>query len=109
MLLGAAGLGASVSPLATLAQAFLPTPRQAEGPFYPLRLPGDQDNDLVSVKGAQGTAKGEIAHLSGRILDANGRPLRGVRVEIWLRGAITPLATVLEPMRTPICRDLAIP
>ena len=83
LVLGGVGLGASFSPLATLAQAFLPTPRQAEGPFYPLRLPGDQDNDLVSVKGAQGTAKGEIAHLSGRILDANGRPLRGVRVEIW--------------------------
>ena len=69
--------------MATLAQAYLTTPRQAEGPFYPPRLPTDQDNDLVSVKGAHGTAKGEVTHLSGRVLDANARPLRGVRVEIW--------------------------
>lgn len=59
------------------------TPRQTEGPFYPINLPADQDNDLVTVKGAASPAKGEVTHLSGRVLDANGRPIRGVRVEIW--------------------------
>ena len=81
--LGGAALGLAVAPLPLLAQAVLLTPRQTEGPFYPPKLPVDQDNDLVSVKGASGRAKGEITHLSGRILDARGRPLRSVRVEIW--------------------------
>ncbi|MFM9972202.1 MAG: intradiol ring-cleavage dioxygenase [Burkholderiales bacterium] len=70
-------------PLMALAQAYLPTPRQTEGPFYPVKLPADHDSDLVNVKGANGMAKGEVTHLSGRILDAQGRPLQGVRVEIW--------------------------
>jgi protocatechuate 3,4-dioxygenase beta subunit len=83
LLTGSLALGAGCSPLIAMAQNYLPTPRQTEGPFYPVRLPADQDNDLVSVKGASGIAKGEVTHLSGRILDANGRPLRGVRVEIW--------------------------
>lgn len=83
LLLGSAALGLSSLPAAAFAQAMLLTPRQTEGPFYPPRLPADQDNDLVSVKGAKTRALGEIAHVSGRILDAGGRPLRGVRVEIW--------------------------
>lgn len=84
-----AALSAGMAPLAAVSQlpvqrqAPLPTPRQTEGPFYPLSLPADADNDLVSVRGAPGLAKGEVTHLSGRILDANGRPLGGVRVEIW--------------------------
>jgi len=82
MVLGALAAVAG-SPLAALSQALLQTPSQTEGPFYPVRLPADQDNDLVVVKGAQGIAKGEITHLQGRVLDANGRPLQGVRVEIW--------------------------
>lgn len=82
LLLASAAFGVASTPLPLLAQALL-TPRQTEGPFYPPRLPADQDSDLASVKGAAGRAKGEIAHLSGRVLDAHGRPLRAVRVEIW--------------------------
>ena len=59
------------------------TPRQGEGPFYPRRLPADADNDLVNVAGRPKRAAGDIAHVSGRVLDTNGRPLDGVRVEIW--------------------------
>ena len=40
----------------TLPAAQLLTPRQTEGPFYPLRLPLDSDNDLVVVDGASGRA-----------------------------------------------------
>ena len=63
--------------------SYLLTPAQTEGPFYPRQPLADQDNDLTRIKGASGRAKGEITHLSGRILDANGRSIRGVRVEIW--------------------------
>lgn len=59
------------------------TPRQTEGPFYPDHLPLDTDNDLIVVNDTTTPAMGEITHLSGRILDARGEPLRNVLVEIW--------------------------
>lgn len=65
------------------AAELLRTPPQTQGPFYPLRLPLDSDNDLVMVKGASGLAKGEISHVVGRVLDERGRPIDRARVEIW--------------------------
>ncbi len=59
------------------------TPRQTAGPFYPLSIPADSDNDLVQVSGHNGTAKGTVSYVSGHILDPDGRTLSGVRVEIW--------------------------
>jgi protocatechuate 3,4-dioxygenase beta subunit len=59
------------------------TPRQTAGPFYPRELPLDNDNNLVQVAGHQAPAGGEITDLHGQLLDRNGRPLGGVRVEIW--------------------------
>jgi protocatechuate 3,4-dioxygenase beta subunit len=60
-----------------------PTPLQTPGPFYPLTFPQDSDNDLVHVAGHTSTAKGSITRITGRILDPNGRPVTGARVEIW--------------------------
>lgn len=60
-----------------------PTPPQTAGPFYPLSIPSDSDNDLVQVAGHNRTAKGTVAYVNGHILDLNGRPLSGARVEIW--------------------------
>jgi protocatechuate 3,4-dioxygenase beta subunit len=59
------------------------TPRQTEGPFYPNKLPLDTDNDLLIVNESITPAVGEVTHLTGRILDANGHPLRNTLVEIW--------------------------
>ena len=59
------------------------TPRQTEGPFYPDHLPLDTDNDLIIVNDALTPAVGEITHLSGRLLDAKGDPIRNALVEIW--------------------------
>jgi protocatechuate 3,4-dioxygenase beta subunit len=59
------------------------TPRQTEGPFYPDRLPLDTDNDLLIVNDAITPAVGEVTHLTGRILDAKGDPVRNALVEIW--------------------------
>jgi protocatechuate 3,4-dioxygenase beta subunit len=59
------------------------TPRQTEGPFYPVRLPLDTDNDLLVVNDTITPAVGDVTHLSGRILDARGNPIRNVLVEIW--------------------------
>ena len=59
------------------------TPRQTEGPFYPKDWTGDIDNDLVLVQGEAAKALGQVTHVSGKILDASGVPVREARVEIW--------------------------
>ena len=52
------------------------TPAQTEGPFYPDKLPLDTDNDLLIINDSITPAVGEITHLTGRILDADGSPVR---------------------------------
>lgn len=79
----AAGLGVVVPRWSALASGLSPTPRQGAGPFYPDKLPLDDDNDLVTVKGQPRMAKGEVVHVFGRVLDETGRALSGFRVEIW--------------------------
>ncbi len=59
------------------------TPSTSEGPFYPVRMPSDDDADLVRVEGAVREAGGDILHLAGRVIDANARPIAGARIEIW--------------------------
>jgi protocatechuate 3,4-dioxygenase beta subunit len=59
------------------------TPRQTEGPFYPNKLPLDTDNDLLIVNDSITPAVGEVTHLSGRVLDMKGNPLKNALVEIW--------------------------
>src|SRR5262249_36487655 len=65
------------------AEELVRTPRQTEGPFYPDHLPLDTDNDLLIINDSITPAVGEITHLSGRILGANGSPIRNAVVEIW--------------------------
>jgi protocatechuate 3,4-dioxygenase beta subunit len=59
------------------------TPAQTEGPYYPDRLPLDTDNDLIIINKSITPAVGAITHLSGKILDARGEPLKGAVIEIW--------------------------
>jgi protocatechuate 3,4-dioxygenase beta subunit len=59
------------------------TPAQTEGPFYPDKLPLDTDNDLIIVNNSITPAVGTVTHLSGKILDAKGNPVRNALVEIW--------------------------
>jgi protocatechuate 3,4-dioxygenase beta subunit len=68
---------------ASHAQLLDPTPRDMRGPFYPDRLPADQDADLTKVAGREGSARGLPLTLEGRVLDRQGKPLPGIRVEIW--------------------------
>ena len=80
--MAALGIGGALRP-SSLAAALLPTPAQTTGPFYPLTLPLDSDNDLVRVAGHTKSAGGIVTHVGGRVLDLNGQPIRGARVEIW--------------------------
>lgn len=59
------------------------TPRQTEGPFYPDQLPLDTDNDLLLLNNDTTPAVGEVTHLSGKVVDAQGNPIRNALVEIW--------------------------
>src|SRR5919204_2337675 len=63
--------------------ALVRTPRQTEGPFYPNQLPLDTDNDLLIINDSITPAVGQVTHLSGRILDAKGDPVRNALIEIW--------------------------
>jgi protocatechuate 3,4-dioxygenase beta subunit len=82
--LGALALGASAfTARGAFAEELERTPRVQEGPFYPTRLPLDTDNDLLIINDAITPAVGEITHLSGRILDTRGGPIRNALVEIW--------------------------
>src|SRR5438034_6417847 len=65
------------------AEELMRTPRQTEGPFYPDKLPLDTDNDLIIVNDGITPAIGDVTHLSGRVLDAKGSPIRDALVEIW--------------------------
>src|SRR3954447_25674284 len=69
------------------AAQLLRTPRQTEGPFYPQQRPAGIDNDLVHVAGQEGVASGELTTVDGTVQDPAGRPLSGVRVEIWQANA----------------------
>jgi protocatechuate 3,4-dioxygenase beta subunit len=73
-----------VAPAICLAQgpALRATPRQTEGPFYPVVLPQDSDHDLLN-NGAARYAHGHPAWVQGVVTDLRGRPLAGAMVEIW--------------------------
>lgn len=80
--LAAAGL-ALPGRLFAQADRLLATPRQTAGPFYPVRFPADVDNDLVVLRGEAARAEGVVAHIAGRVLGLDGRPVEGATVEIW--------------------------
>ena len=65
------------------AEALQQTPAQTEGPFYPDHLPLDTDNDLVTVNDSTTPALGVVTWLSGKLLNAQGEPIRNGLVEIW--------------------------
>jgi len=79
---GAIGTAALFTP-GVFAEQLVQTPLQTEGPFYPDKLPLDTDNDLLTINDAITPAVGEVTHLSGRILDKRGEPIRNATVEIW--------------------------
>ncbi|MBL8705961.1 MAG: hypothetical protein JNM30_14005 [Rhodospirillales bacterium] len=81
--LAVATLSSGALPRLARAASLTPTPRQTEGPFYPVAIPADADNDLVKVAGRGREASGTLLRLQGRVLDVNGRPVAGSTVEIW--------------------------
>lgn len=65
------------------AERFVKTPEDSEGPFYPLTVHQDEDNDLVHVAGRSKPAQGDILNLSGVVLNTKGEPQKNLVIEIW--------------------------
>jgi protocatechuate 3,4-dioxygenase beta subunit len=74
-----------LSPIrSALAQAALRrTQDQILGPFYPIMSQPNRTGDLTRVPGGSGRAKGQLLIVRGRVLNPEGRPVKGAEVEIW--------------------------
>src|SRR5947207_15469463 len=68
-----------------LAEALTTSPIVTQGPYYPLanNIPLDKDNDLVQLNDNLTIAAGIVSYVSGRVLDANGSPVKNALVELW--------------------------
>jgi len=82
LFLGSVGATLFTTP-GLFAEELTRTPAQTEGPFYPNKLPLDTDNDLLIINDGITPGVGEITHLTGKILDEKGNPVRNALVEIW--------------------------
>ncbi len=64
-----------------------PTAEEIIGPFFPTRLPADQDNDLTVATGRPARALGQVLYLSGRVTNRRGEPVQNAELEIWQANA----------------------
>src|SRR5439155_4307888 len=80
---GAGGLAFAGRFEAAFAQGLKPTPGEILGPFYPVIKTVEQGADLTVVPGKLGRAAGQIIHVMGRVLNVQGDPIKGARVELW--------------------------
>ena len=70
------------------AQVDMPTtPSTILGPYYPVIRPVERDTDLTRLRGHRLGAKGQVIHVTGRVLNQRGEPLRGAQVELWQANA----------------------
>lgn len=84
VILGVAAMSALPWTILTAEERLLdPTPADAEGPFYPVEIPADSDNDLLRIVGRDASARGQLTYLHGRVSDRAGQRIDGARVEIW--------------------------
>lgn len=68
-------------------QILMQTPENALGPFYPTIKPLEMDADLTMMRGHARRAEGKIVHLTGRVLNVRGEPIKGARMELWQANA----------------------
>lgn len=85
--LSAAALAAACAQVEGEADPQLATPAETEGPFFPTDINVERDADLTRLAGASARAAGQIIEVRGRVLDRDGRPVAGARVELWQANA----------------------
>ena len=79
----ATGLAATATlllPAARASQSLAKTPRDTEGPFYPV---APRDNDTNDLLGAMTEPRGDILRLNGLLSDTGGAPVPGAIIDIW--------------------------
>lgn len=81
--LSALALGASRVFSATTLDTCEATPKQPEGPFYPIADQDDKNTDLTVVTGKTQMAQGIIIYLAGTVIDQTCAPVANAIVEIW--------------------------
>ncbi|MGO4551751.1 hypothetical protein AB4059_11690 [Lysobacter sp. 2RAF19] len=85
--LSGVGVLALASPWGEAIAALAATPAQTPGPFRPQPPPLESDADLTRVEGAKAPAEGQIIQVAGRVVDVDGKPIRGASIEIWQANA----------------------
>lgn len=65
----------------------IPTPKEVEGPFYPVVDQKDKDADMTKIAGHNGLAKGQHIVISGSIKDTSGHPIENASIDIWQANA----------------------
>lgn len=63
------------------------TPAETEGPFFPVDTRIENDADLTRLAGRSERAAGRVIEFLGRVLDANGKPIAGARIDLWQANA----------------------
>ncbi len=80
-------IGGALSLLANSTIARTPTPRETEGPFYPVTPQKDKGFDLTRIEGQQGQAKGNIIIIQGSVVDTDGKALEDATIDLWQANA----------------------
>jgi protocatechuate 3,4-dioxygenase, beta subunit len=78
------------------------TEEQVMGPFYPISRPLDRDADLSHLRNRRASAKGQIIHLMGRVTNPQGKPLPGIKLEIWQANAHGRYAHINDTNKAPL-------
>ena len=80
------------------------TPDQILGPYFPTEQTPASKVDLTSVKGIEGLAQGETIEVTGRVLNLDGEPVRGVPVTIWRANTFGRYVHVNDPATLASCK-----
>lgn len=78
------------------------TPKQTEGPFYPIQDQADKDIDLTQIQGKKESAKGEVIFVRGQVKDTSGMLLNNAFVEIWQANTWGRYAHKRDPNNAPL-------
>lgn len=74
--------GVSALAYPAYASKYPKTPRDFEGPFYPV-APRGENNILVAPVAGKGKFSGDYLHLTGVVVTPDGQPVRDASVDIW--------------------------
>lgn len=98
-------LGAVAAAKVAAETVLKPTPSQTIGPFYPVERLAEEDADLTWIKGHKKRAEGTVIQIRGRVLDLQGNPVSGAKLEIWQCNALGRYAHANDVATMPLDPD----